>query len=112
LGFLAKQIDLFNHGSFRAQAWLSISKRVVLKIFKFKNSFFSTFTFKKIFKFIKLHFEIIEHFIDFIVSWTKFEKFLYKKSGWKLCFKLDGCSNSFIYFYIKTLIDYDYNMKS
>jgi len=36
-------------------------------------------TFKKIFK---AHFEIIKHFIEFIVSWNiKFEKKLYKKSG-------------------------------
>jgi hypothetical protein len=58
-----------------------------------------------------LHFEIIEHFIEFIIVEHKFEKFLYKKSGWKVYSKLTSRSNFPKYFYIKTLIDYDYNMK-
>jgi hypothetical protein len=35
-----------------------------------------------------------------------------KKSGWKVWSKLASYSNFPKYFYIKTLIDYDYNMKS
>jgi hypothetical protein len=34
----------------------------------------------------------------------------HKKNGWKVCSKLVGFSNFPIYFYMRTLIDYDYDM--
>jgi hypothetical protein len=33
------------------------------------------------------------------------------KNEWKVCFKLTRFSNFQTYFYMKTLVDYDYNMK-
>jgi hypothetical protein len=35
----------------------------------------------------------------------------YKKNGWKICSKLVGFSKSPTYFYMRTLINYDYDMK-
>ncbi len=89
---------------------IKYAKIVVLKKFNFKNNIFSTLTnvLKDINNLFKLHFEIIKHFIEFIVSCTWiFGKFLYKKNGWKVCSKLVGYSNFPKYFYIATLIDYD-----
>jgi hypothetical protein len=46
-------------------------KKIVLQKFNFKNNIFSTLTLKKDIKnLFKLHFEIMEHFIEFIVSST------------------------------------------
>lgn len=41
----------------------------------------------------------------------KFEKVVYKKSGWKKCYKLGGFSRFPKYVYIRSLLDYDHNMK-
>jgi hypothetical protein len=38
-------------------------------------------------------------------------KFSYKKNGWKVCSKLVGFSKFQTYFYMKTEINYDYDMK-
>jgi hypothetical protein len=38
-------------------------------------------------------------------------RILIKKNGWKICSKLVGFSKFPTYFYVKTLIDYDYDMK-
>jgi hypothetical protein len=50
------------------------------KKFRFqKQSLFNINVGKNIKNLFKLHFEIIEHFIEFIISYTiKFEEFLYK----------------------------------
>jgi hypothetical protein len=42
----------------------------------------------------------------------KCEEFSYKKNGWKVCFKLVGFSKFPTYFYMRTLINYDYDMKN
>jgi len=36
--------------------------------------------------------------------------FFYRKNGWKVCSKLVGFSNFPTYFYMRTLINYDYDM--
>jgi hypothetical protein len=38
-------------------------------------------------------------------------EFLILKNGWKVCSKLVGFSKFITYCYIRTLIDYDYDMK-
>jgi hypothetical protein len=48
---------------------IKYAKKVVLQKIYLKNNLFSTLTLKKDIKnLFKLHFEIIEHFIEFIVS--------------------------------------------
>jgi hypothetical protein len=40
------------------------------------------------------------------------EELSYMKNGWKVCFKLVGFSKFSTYFYRRTLINYDYDMKN
>ncbi len=48
---------------------IKYAKKIVLRKFNFKNNYFATLIFRKVFKnLFKLHYEIIKHFIEFIVS--------------------------------------------
>jgi hypothetical protein len=49
---------------------IKYTKKVVLWEFNFKNTLFNIHIQKDIWNLFKLHFEIIELFIEFIVSWT------------------------------------------
>jgi hypothetical protein len=65
---------------------------------------------KPIQNFFNFHYETMVHSIEFMVSYTKCEEFSYKTNGWKVCSKLVGFSKFPTYFYMRTLINYDYDM--
>jgi len=67
---------------------------------------------KPIQKFLNFHYEIMVHFIEFMVSYTESVRiFNLRKVDEKICFKLAKFLNFQTYFYMKTLVDYNYNMK-
>jgi hypothetical protein len=66
---------------------------------------------KPIKNFKNFHYQPMVHSIEFMVNYTKCEEFSYKKNGWKVCSRLVGFSNFPTYFYMRILLNYDYDMK-